>query len=282
VLLGFYGADDGNFAPPSGVVDMTLSRSVSGGAFVQIYQGPPLPYWCDVGDGPSFSSEPLDATLPYEWQAIDSTGTTEIGPVTPAGFIVTVPDALTTLIIRLLQAATNNAPRPSGVTVSPVQVTTKMPAAGFAAMPFIVVNLELFQDRDTAIGQDVMNPDAQNLWTLPGWSRRVWRISVISPSADERDFYRDTVLIAFRALKAVLFSRIAQNIRHDFQATSGTTGDEWTGQAPGFYWADAMLTLEGDFSVTMLTGFGLIEHINVAVSSSGGNVVDEIQIPTTA
>ena len=267
-LLSLYGAEQGNFAPPSGVTTMTLSRAVSGSAglsaFTQIYSGAPLPLWVDVNDGANTSSSPLDPTLQYVWQATDINGTTQVGPAILAGSIVTVPDGLTQLLIRLLQAAVNNAPVPAGVTVAPAQVTTKMPQGGLAATPFIVVNLDLFQQNDTMIGQDVVlvtKPD--NLWTLPGWARRVWRISVFSQNADERDFYRDTLLVAFRALKATLFSQIGQNIRHSFQATSGTTHDEFTGQMPGFYWADVMFDLEGVFDVTILTGFGPIEQIDV-------------------
>jgi hypothetical protein len=284
-LIAMYGAEQGAFAPPSGVVSMTLSRSAAGGPFTQIYAGPPLPYWVDVGDGPATSSQPLSAATAYVWQAVDSTGTTEVGPLTPAGSIATVPDALTQLLIRLLQAACDNALRPSGVKVDPAQVTTRMPTGGWQANPFVVVNLDLFQQRDTAVGQDVETPLADNQWTLPGWARRVWRISVFSPSADERDFYRDTILIAFRALKATLFSQIGSNIRHEYQATSGTTSDEWTGQGPGFFWADVMLDLEGVFDVTILTGFGLIERIDLtaeaATVGATGPVPVAVEVPLT-
>lgn len=272
-MLQFYGADQGNFAPPSGVTAMTLSRAVSGvaglGAFTQIYSGTPLPIWVDVNDGLSTSSSPLDPSLSYVWQATDSTGATQVGPAVLAGSIVTVPDGLTQLLIRLLQAAVSNAPVPAGVTVAPVQVTTRMPQGGLAATPFVVVNQDLIQQNDTMIGQDVVlvtKPD--NLWTLPGWAKRVWRISVFSQNADERDFYRDTILMAFRALKATLFSQIGLNIRHSYQATSGTTHDEFIGQMPGFYWADVMFDLEGVFDVTILTGFNLIERINVNLEVS--------------
>ena len=282
VLLAFYGAETGKFAPPSGVTSMTISRSFgTPTVFTPIYTGPPVPYWVDVGDGASTSSDVLSATTSYEWQAEDSTGTTQVGPVTPSSAILTVPDGLTQLLIRLLQAAVNNAPLPAGVVVAPAQVTTKMPSNGWQALPLIVVNLELFQQRDTAVGQDVIHPLPNNQWTLPGWVRRMWRISVLSQNADERDFYRDTLMIAFRALKGTLFSVIGQNIRHDFQANSGTTGDEWIGQGPTFYWADVMVTLEGVFDVTVLTGYGLIEQINTTPTYAPSTVSDLITVTIT-
>ena len=265
VLLAFYGAQAGRFAPPSGVTTMTLSRAASGAAFAPIYTGAPLPFWCDAGDGPLTSSTPLDPSTSYTWQAVDSGGTTEIGPVVPAGSIVTTPDAFTQLLIRLLQAGLDNAPRPAGVTVQAAQVVTKMPSGGWPPTPFVVVNLDLLQQSETAVGQDVLAPDANNLWTLPGWAKRVWRVSVLSPDADERDFYRDTLLIVFRALKATLFSTVGQNIRHSFQAASGTSADEWVGLGPGFYWADVIMEVEGVFDVTIATGFGLIAAIDVDV-----------------
>ena len=263
VSLAFYGAEAGKFAPPSGVASMVLSRAASGAAFMQIYAGAPLPFWCDAGDGPLTSSTPLDPATSYTWQVVDNGGTTEVGPVAPAGSIVTVPDAFTQLLIRLLQAGLDNAPRPAGVSVQRAQVTTKMPSGGWGTLPFVVLNLDLIQQSETAVGQDVLNPDANNLWTLPGWARRVWRASVLSPDADERDFYRDTLLVVFRALKATLFSQVGQNIRHSFQAASGTSADEWIGLGPGFYWADVVMEIEGSFDVTIATGFGLIGAIDV-------------------
>jgi len=266
VLLELYGADQGNFAPASGVTSITLIRNGSDSSSATIYAGAPLPFWVDVGDGPSTSSQPLNPAVSYTWTGIDNTGTTVTAAVTPGSAIVTVPDGMTQLLIRLMQAACDNAPRPPGVTIEPAQVTTKGPAGGWPATPFVVVNLALFQQNDTAIGQDVLVPDTNNLATLPGWAKRVWQISVLDQNADERDFYRDTLLIAFRALKATLFGVVGQNVRHEWQAVSGDSSQEWTGQAPVFYWSEIMLVLEGVFPVTITTGYGTIAAIDVNIT----------------
>ena len=281
ILFQFYGADSGNFLPPSGIVAMSLSRTGTDGSSVTVYAGPPLPLWVDVGDGPSTSSQPLNPAVSYTWQVTDSTGTATIGPLVLGGAIVTVPDSFTQLMIRLLQAACDNAVRPAGMVVQPAQVTTKGPQGGWGATPFVVLNLALFQQRDTAVGQDVLMPNAGNLWTLPGWAKRVWQISVLSQDADERDFYRDTLLIAFRALKGTLFSQVGQNIRHEWQATSGPSADPYHGEAPVFYYAEIMLTLEGVFPVTIATGFGVIEQIdmNAVIEETPGLPMPPVPLP---
>jgi hypothetical protein len=277
-LLQFYGAPK-NYVVPDGVTQLTLTRTGSDGSDTQIYQGAPVAVWVDVGDGPSTSSSPLDPTVEYTWTATDETGSTVVGPTTLSGAIVTVPDALTNILIRLLQAACDNAPGATNASVEPAQVTTKTPAGGWLATPFIVVNPALIQQQYTAVGQDIIDPNAANLWTMPGWSRRVWQVSVLSQNADERDFYRDTLLLAFRALKATFFNYIGSNISHNFQAASGTSVDEYQGTAPVFYWAELMLTVEGEFVVTIATNYGLIEQIDLTATSDG--VSTEAQVPTT-
>jgi hypothetical protein len=272
-LLQLYNSNTGKYSVPENVENLTLIRTGNDGSNVTMYDGPPIAVWVDVGDGPSTSSAPLDPTIEYTWQAIDSTGTTTAGPAMLGGAIITVPDELTVIFIRLLQAACDNAPGAANANVQPVQVTTKAPSGGWGATPFVVVNPALIQQQETAVGQDIVAPNNNNMWTIPGWARRVWQISVLSQNADERDFYRDTLLFAFRALKATFFNYIGANISHSYQASSGTTGDEWTGQAPVFYWAELMLTLEGEFAVTITTNFGLIEKIgvNVIVSPNQSN-----------
>ena len=258
VLISLYGGND-YVAPAAGTVLTLLRNSTT------IYSGPALPFWLDVGDGPSTSSAPLDPNTEFTWQAIDNTGTTQ-ATATPSPSISTVPDGLTQIVIRLLQAACDNAPGAAVAHVQRPQVTTRMPQGGWQASPFVVVNLDLFQQSDTTIGQDIAAPPVDGQWTLWGWARRIWRISVFSQDADERDFYRDTIMVALRALKATLFSQVGMNIRHDFQASSGTTGDEWIGQGPGFYWADVMWNLEGAFPVSMLVSYGTIEAFRVGVT----------------
>jgi len=280
-LLCLYGAESGKYKRPVGVTELTLSRSADGGStFVTLYSGEPLPFWLDTNDGPSTSSQPLNPTIGYIWRAQDSGGTTQAGPAMLGCSIITVPDGLTQILIRLIQAGFDNMPRPSGVTTNRLEVSTRAPAAGWPVMPYAVLNLDLFQQADTATGQDIPDPNQENVWTLPGWARRVWTLSILSANADERDFFRDAALIMFRTLKGTLFNQVAQNIHHTFQAASGATVDDKRGQGPILYWADVQLTLEGEFVVSVLTSYGRIEEIDTfATVSANGQVVDETTVP---
>lgn len=164
------------------------------------------------------------------------------------------------LLIRLLQAALNNLALPPGI--QPALVLIKMPTSGWPAMPFIHVNLELIQQSETAIGEGVENPTSANIWTLFNNARRSIRVIVTSPTAEERDFYRDTLLVVFRLLCASVFSAVGLNASHGFQAVSYPIAQPRDGQVPGFYGADLMLTLDGVFPTSVRTNYPVIIGIS--------------------
>ena len=265
VLMQFYNNETGHYAPPSGATQMTISRAVSGVAgATAIYSGGLLASWADAGDGPSFSNAPLSSGSAYTWTVTDTLGSTVVGPVTPASSITSVPDALSQLLIRLLQGGINSLVLPPGV--ARTSVTTQMPQGGWQALPLIIVNLDLIQQSETQIGEDVVNPNPGNDWSLWVNAKRVWRVSVMSTDAEERDFYRDSLLSIFRVLKATVFSPIGYNVTHSFQAASYTTAKEWDGHTPGFYGADLMLEIDGVFNTAVLTNYSTIQEITVGVT----------------
>lgn len=259
--------------PPSGVTTITISRAVSGStglsAFTTIYSGAPCSTFVDAGEA---LPRPLDPTLAYVWQVTDARGTTQTTPVVPAQSITTGPDYLTNLLIRLLQGSLDSATLPPGFAPPtggrPVLITTKMPQQGLAAMPFIIVNLDLIQQSETQIGEDV-NASRDNNWALFVNAKRIWRVSVFSQDANERDFYRDSLLVFFRVLKATVFSPLGLNVTHSFQAASFTDANAWDGHSPGFYGADLMLEIDGVFNTTILTNYGLIQSIAVNPTIQG-------------
>lgn len=142
-----------------------------------------------------------------------------------------------------------------------------------------MINLDLNQQQDTQIGEDYPKPDQNNFWQIPVWSKRIWRISVLSRSAKERDYYRDSLIAMVRVLKAAVFSQIGLNMRHDFQAASGTDVNEWEGKAPGFYYADIMFTIEGSQEAIVLTSYGVIDTITATNLFTGD--VAQVSIKTS-
>ena len=232
--------------PPSGVTQMAISIATSGvgglSAFTAVYSGALLPKYLDCGDA---FPQPLNATTEYVYAVSDSRGTTQTTPVIPAYNMTSLPDQLSQILIRLLQGAVSSMPLPAGIQVT--RVTTQMPQNGWQAMPFIVVNLDLTQQSEVAIGEDYPQPTADNDWTLYANAKRIWRVSVFSLDAEERDFYRDSLLAVFRVAKATAFAPLGLDVRHSFQAASYTDAKEWEGHSPGFYGADLMLEIDGVF-----------------------------------
>jgi hypothetical protein len=255
----------GYLQPPSGTGIVAIFRATSGeaglSAFTQLYSGVPVVTWLDPGD---LLPGPLLSGAMYVWQVQDDLGVTRTDPVAPTSALTTKPDGLTQLLIRLLQGGVENLTRPAGV--NGVVVTTALPQGGLRALPLMIVNLDLIQQEETQIGQDVENPNNENVWTLWVNAKRIWRVSVFGRNPTERDFYRDSVLAMWQVWHQSVFTPIGLNVSHRFQAASGTDVSESEGLSPGFYYADIMLELDGVFDVAVLDSFGLIETFNVAVS----------------
>jgi hypothetical protein len=207
----------------------------------------------------------------------DDFGTTQVGPLVPSGKVTTRPDALSQLLIRLLQGGVNNLVLPEGI--KRTQVTTQMPQGGWQALPFVVVNLDLIQQTEVQIGEDVPNPDLKNNWTLWSNAKRIWRVSVFAQDAQERDFYRDSLLGIFRVLKATVFAPIGYDVSHSYQAASYTDAKEWEGHTPGFYGADLMLEIDGLFLTSVLYNYGIIEEIDVNIIVDPNLEIIEVPVP---
>lgn len=254
------------YSSPAAIVaagTVTLTRS-DGTKTVQLYTGAPVGAWVDAGD---MLPSPLLSTTSYTYTLTDSNGTASVGPLRPVSSLQPADNSQTQLLIRLLQAGVNNLALPSGI--NSVQVATQMPLGGWQALPFVVVNLDLIQQQDTMIGEDVVNPDGTNVWTIPTWAKYLWRISVLSRNAAERDFYRDAIVAICRVLKATVFPQIGSNMRHEIQAASGVDVNEWEGKQPGFYYADVMFSVEGSLDAIVLTNYGTVSSFSATVNTGG-------------
>ena len=260
---------------------MSLSRAVSGatgiGPFTLLFSGAPQPVYLDVGD---CLPGPLTVSGQYVYQLTDPTGTSQIGPVVPGPSLLPQSDPLTNILIRLLQAGISNVTAPAGFNIP--QITTKMPVGGLQALPFIVINLDLIQQSEVGIGQDIVNPSAGNGWTIWVNAKRVWRVSILAQSVEERDFYRDTLISIYQVILATVFDQIGVGVTRDIQAASGTDANEWEGRVPGFYYADIMFTADGVLNTTIVTGYGLTESLKATIKSGTPPVTDIAITPATA
>ena len=252
-------------SPSFSATNVQVYRTVTGkDANLKIYDGPPIANFLDVGD---LLPGPLDGATSYTWTVIDNLGRTTAGPATPSGSVATQENWFDNTFIRLLQGGINNLVLPADFGPPPT-VSTQMPQNGWPALPFIVVNTDLIQQTEVAIGEDVPNPDQNNDWTMWANAKRVWRVTVLAINAEQRDFYRDALLVIFRVVKATAFAPLGLDVEHKFQAASYTDANEWEGKTPGFYGADLMLEIDGIFPTAILTHYGLIETITTALNST--------------
>jgi len=249
----------------------TLSRAVSGvsglGAFTQLYSGPAIQYYLDVGD---LLPAPLVATDQYVYQLTDTSGTLTSSPITPACFLNLQIEPLLSILIRLLQAGINNLVPPTGI--NKAQVIQAMPLGGLQPMPFIVCNLDLKQMSDIPIGQTAEQVDKDGNWTMTGFARYIFRTSILATNSLDRDFYRDAVVGIFLSIIKSVFSPLGLDIRHNYQASSGQVANDTDAKAPGFYYCDVLTTFEGTFNTLITPSYGLMNTITFTGYSETDNV----------
>lgn len=242
---------------------VVFSRSADGGStFTTLYSGPAddLLLWPDVGDG---LPAPLNPSVGYVYRVTDDSGTVTSDPVYPASQITVEPDGMTTIMIRLLQAGVNNLSLPSGV--ARALVSNQMPITGFPQLPFVVVNLDLIRQTDVPIGQNAAT-STTNTQEIAVYVKRMWRVSVLTKSAEERDFYRDSLIAIWQTTLGSVFAPMGRNIRHKFEVASGQLTDAFLGLQPGFSFAEILFEVDGQFNTTLTTAYNTIQNIGLRVT----------------
>jgi hypothetical protein len=188
----------------------------------------------------------------------------------------------TPIFISILQGAFSIVQLPNGM--KRPQVVQAMPLTGLLPMPFVVVTNELDQQEEVPIGQSVpvlgegfVQPPYSNVWTQTGFDRNMYRVSIFSTSAVERDFYRQLVIATFRANLYYVFQQLGSDITHSYQAASYQTTQSHDGFVPGFYGCDIALEFTGTKNVTIYTSLGIIEKIDVFdFIKTWGDEVDQV------
>ena len=185
---------------------------------------------------------------------------------------------LTALLLSLLKAAFTNLSYPEGMRTP--SVFHSMPLAGFPALPFVSVTLEQMMQTEVPIGRDTAEFIGEaNLVTT--FVRRMWRVSVLSSNATEREFLRDAVISIFQSIMNSVFLPLAQNQMHSFMSESGqvvNTREE--GLVPGFYYSEILLDVEGPLNVSITPDFGIINSIDISQFDPNNNLISSVILPT--
>lgn len=276
---------------------VTLTRSISGSGGLSstatIYSGAPLSltgescFFLDIGDG---SPGPLLPGTLYVYQLTDIVGTVTSPPIITASNVNISQTQYTQICIAVLQGAINAAQ--AGNSLPPgikwAKVMAAMPIAGQPPLPAIFVNPELVQQEAVPLGQDnenpgdLIQPGHTNIWTQTEQDRRMFRITVLSLSPEERDYYSDFIIAMLRVSVAYAFSQFGADTIHSYQATSYQEVDQTNLMVPGFYAADIMYEFVATSNVQITTNYNLIETIVATVSGSYDTSISTISLATGA
>lgn len=263
VMLDFRGPHGG---VPTGTMSITrtCTAGVNVGTTDTVASGAAIdPLWLDMGDGIRGSQTVTGPLAPgqytYDVVAVIDGVTVEAttSALLIAQSITIIPDGMHDVFIRILTGAVRTLTMPAGMNTP--EVYNAMPVGGLPPMPFIAVNEELIQQSHVPIGQDVFDASNNNTITIAAYAKRMWRISLFSNSAQERDFIRDYLIAALHVIAKDLFEPLGRNISHRFQAVNYSTAKD--GEVPGFFGTDILYDTEGTYNTSLTTSFGSISHI---------------------
>ena len=245
---------------------MAISRSSTGssGTYLNIYSGNPCALFVDVGDGLPTA---LLSGSTYYWNFVDSSGTINIGPITPTGNLQYTDDGLTAIIVRCLQAGIDNQTLPNHI--KRATVMQDMPLNGFPSLPLITVTDKLEEQESIGIGQQIPEPIlAQNqIWTQGCLSRKIHQVSVLCSDTTTRDYYKRLVVLIFQAMLPNLLQDLGQNVSHRYMINTGQTVEDLKQKIPGFYFADIMLELTGNFTVNVQLNYPIVKGVLIGITA---------------
>jgi hypothetical protein len=259
-------------APTGGIVVLKLQSAapaeswslvrgvVSGATMVQqvtLFQSPAeaLPVFVDIGDS---TKAPLDPTLTYQYTFSTASGSVTTDPILPSTSIELEPDHLTEILLRALTAGIRSLKVPAGFNNRP-PVFHAMPMGSQPTIPMISLNGTLLQQGEIPIGQNAQYNYGKNTLVVGGQALRHYTIAVLTATVQEREFYRDAVIAIFNTILGTILQAIGENATHRFQASSSQVTQD--GMMPGFYFAEILLEMAGNFSVGVSTRYGVIETI---------------------
>jgi hypothetical protein len=262
---------------PSGV--STLQRAASGigatSGYSQIYSGPVLAFYVDVGDG---TPGPLNPAWSFSYLYTDSLGSGATPYIQPIATLLLQSDATTQILVRLIQGAMNSLVVPLGFPRP--QVTQAMPMGGSLPMPLIVVNVDLLQMAEVPIGQSVTPIDPiSNQQIITQFAHRTYRVSLLTQNVEQRDFYKEALIGIFEALYQTVLQPLGLDTTHKWQATAGQIAYDPKAMAPGFFYAEVMLDFTGTLNTIISPEVGLIEHFLFTATLDQQGTTQVVHVP---
>ena len=218
-----------------------------------------------VDDGMQMSNH-LDFGTTYFYTVTDPNGTVTTPGIVPASTLIVTPSYIDKLLFRLFTAGIKAVSTPAGVTPgSEIRVLQAMSLAKGDVMPFIVMNLDLEQQREVPIGRAVVSTFGK-IWTIPSIVFKQYSVWILTRSAVERDFYKDACIGVLLSIMTNVMERIGSNISYSYQAAQSQVVSPEPEFSPGFYEADVHLDIEGTFNISIEINQPLIESIVYGVS----------------
>ncbi len=226
--------------------------------------------YLDIGDGYTTNVNYLPSGV-YNYTITDSYGSTTTPNIIPTVYLTVFPEELDKIFIKLMKAALDALIIPNGF--SKAQVYHAMPLGGYPPLPAVVIQQELLKQSEIPIGQQVYkDEDDMNMLSI---ATRRYSAAILSRNSEERDFYRVAIIGCFEAICLDVFSYLGNNIRHSFAVDSSMESTDEPNASPGFYYADCLLSFDGNFFVGINKQYPVIQSTAVTVSGSatGSNVV---------
>ncbi len=257
----------------------TLSRAVSGvsgvGPYTPLWNAGPLELYIDPGDG---LPGPLSPASLYVYKLTDDNGTIVTAPVQPSVELNPQIEPLTQMMLKLLQAAVTSLTLPNGV--KKATVLQAMPNGQNLPLPFFVLNLDLMQQAEIPIGQSAWKIRNDGSAVVTAQIHRMYKLSILSDNAVERDIYRDLIPPVFEVILSQVLAPAGLDVSHHFQIASGQVAEDRMGKSPGFYFADALIEFNGTLNMSIQTNLGLIAEIDFKAFTPDGQYT-EVIVPTT-
>ena len=251
----------------SDVGPWTLTRT-NGSVNYLLYSGPPLalpdsaPYYLDLGDG---LNGPLVQTIAYTYTFTTPNMGAVSQTVTPASSIVLEYDDYLRLLVNVIEAGVNSLALTGTMALwKKPSVVISMPLVGQPTIPAISVNEDLLQMEEVPIGHGINTDTYQNLYQIQEIVNHRYRVTVLTTSTDERDFWKLAVISLFKSILVPVLVKMGQDVRSSFQAASSQIMDP----PPGFYFCDIMLDFSGILPVRIVTSYPAATSYSLALNDA--------------